>query len=105
MPRDVSSLKIGTERPWTIFHAIDQSSLSAQEKNSNRLLQEGMVMLFARGETAAHTLSHVMFHLLDSPGICEKIKKELDGVTPPGEIIPSLHTLERLPWLVISSYS
>jgi cytochrome P450 len=97
-------LQIGRERPLTLFHAIDQSSLSAPEKRPDRLLQEGMTLLFAGGETVAHSLSHIMFHLLDNPEIYSKIKRELDEATPMGETIPSLHTLERLPWLVLSSF-
>lgn len=102
MSENESGLKIGKERqrPLTPFHAIDQSSLPSQEKRLDRLLQEGMALVFAGGETVAHALSHIVFHLLDNPDICDKIKKELDEATPEGETIPSLHTLERLPWLV-----
>jgi cytochrome P450 len=96
--------KIDRERPLTLFHAIDQSSLSDPEKRADRLLQEGMALLFAGGETVSHSLSHIMFHLLDNPDIYDQIKKELDEATPMGERIPSLHTLERLPWLVLSSF-
>lgn len=100
---DKPVLKMGRERPLTLFHAIDQSSLSAPGKRPDRLLQEGMILLFAGGDTVGHTLSHIMFHLLDNPDIYSEIKTELDEATPAGETIPSLHTLERLPWLVLSS--
>jgi cytochrome P450 len=87
-------------RPASIFEAIDQSSQPECEKTAPRLIQEGVTLLFAGGETVARSLTHTIFYLLDNPDIYAKVKREIDEATPEGEQIPSYQTLRGLPWLV-----
>jgi hypothetical protein len=98
-----SSAKIGLQRPLTLFHAIDKSSLPAHEKDAKRLQQEGATMLFAGGETTARLLAHTMFHLLDHPDILQKVKDEILKAAGETNRILDLKTLESLPWLVSNS--
>jgi hypothetical protein len=98
-PSEKSS-KVKKEKPLTIFHSIDDSPLPPHEKVARRLTEEGTTIILAGGETVAHTLTHLFFHLLDNPEIYAEVKNEIDEATPAGELIPSLRTLQRLPLLV-----
>jgi hypothetical protein len=89
-----------SERPASIFEAIDRSAQPENEKNVQRLIQEGVTLLFAGGETIARSLSHTLFYLLETPDIYAKVKDEIDEATPEGQLIPSCQTLRSLPWLV-----
>jgi hypothetical protein len=99
-PQGDSSAKVGLERPPTLFHAIDRSSLPPQEKSATRLHHEGATILFAGSETTARLLAHTIFHLLDNPGILQKVKHEVLEATGETNRVADLKTLESLPWLV-----
>ncbi|KAH0165972.1 hypothetical protein KCU67_g4511, partial [Aureobasidium melanogenum] len=47
-------------KPKTLFHAIDQSQLVKDEKNFQRMYQEGLGVLFAGSETGSRLLAHTM---------------------------------------------
>lgn len=93
------SAKISMQRPPTLFHAIERSTLPPQEKNAARLQQEGATMLFAGSETTARLLAHTIFHILDNPDILKKLKEEVLQAVDDHKI-PDLKILEKLPWLV-----
>ncbi|KAK5999321.1 hypothetical protein QM012_005596 [Aureobasidium pullulans] len=89
-------------KPKTLFHAIDRSQLAGDEKNPQRMYQEGLTVLFAGGETGSRLLAHTMFHLLDNPDILEKVKDEIAGVYRSSNGSPEVKMLERLPWFSAS---
>ncbi|KAL7943922.1 cytochrome P450 [Trichoderma barbatum] len=95
------SAKISMQRPPTLFHAIERSTLPPHEKNATRLQQEGATMLFAGSETTARLLAHTIFHILDNPDILQKIRGEILEAVADNKI-PDLKVLEKLPWLTAS---
>lgn len=87
-------------KPLTIFHSIDRSALPKEEKTSLRLMQEGLTVLYAGGETGSRLLAHTIYHLLDNPEILEKVRKEILDAAGDSKDLPDVKVLESLPWLV-----
>ncbi len=84
----------------TVFHELLQSNRPPQEKEINRLWDEGTLVIAARTGTTAHALEHITFHLLDNPSRIEKLRAELRTVMPDPQQKPNLQDLEQLPYLV-----
>ncbi len=84
----------------TIFEALLDSDLPPQEKTVDRLLGEGFILVGAGGETTAHTLAVLSFHLLNNPEILKKLRAELVEVMPDPCSPVSWQQLEQLPFLV-----
>ncbi|KAI9701845.1 MAG: hypothetical protein M1836_001189 [Candelina mexicana] len=83
----------------TVFHELLQSDLPPQEKEINRLWDEGQVIIAAGTGTTAHSLEMMTFHLLDDPTRIEKLRAELKTVMPDPQQEPKLQELEKLPYL------
>ena len=84
----------------TIFENILSSSLPPEEKEEERLAQEGFVNIVAGSETTSRILSLATFHILDNAWVLERLKEELSTAVPEARSEPSLETVEKLPWLV-----
>ena len=92
--------KISLVKPKTLFHSIDRSSLPSQEKTPERMLQEGLTVLFAGAETGARLLAHTVYQLLEHPDVLERVKNEVLEAAAGSNKIPDVKVLEDLPWLV-----
>jgi len=66
----------------TIFHDILVSKLSPAEKKLHRIYQEGQTFVAAGTETAAWTLSVIMFYLLKEPAKLQRLTSELRKANP-----------------------
>lgn len=84
----------------TIFEEILESSLPPEEKTLDRLMDEGLILIGAGGETTAQTLAVLTFNLLHNPPVLQKLRKELDDAIPDPANMPSWQQLEQLPYLV-----
>ena len=98
----VNAIKEGTNEKSqsTIFHhLIESKDIPDSEKANDRLIQEAQVVVSAGTETTAWAMSVLTFYLLSNPEILGKLRKELEGaITDPSEL-PSLASLEQLPYL------
>lgn len=65
-----------TQKPITLFHAINQSLLSSHEKTTAQLQQE-RVTIYSRRRTIAQVISHTRLQLLEDPGILRKVKDDV----------------------------
>ena len=85
-----------------VFESILASRcLSAEEKDENRIAQEGFVLLVAGGETTARVLTTATFHLLaNKETVLLRLKQELATVMVDPDMELDVKTLEQLPWLV-----
>ncbi|KAF4540590.1 Cytochrome p450 [Lasiodiplodia theobromae] len=83
----------------TIFEEILESSLPPEEKTLDRLMDEGLILIGAGGETTAQTLAVLTFNLLHNPPVLQKLRKELDDAIPDPANMPSWQQLEQLPYL------
>ncbi|EFW15797.1 conserved hypothetical protein [Coccidioides posadasii str. Silveira] len=83
----------------TIFHELLTGSLPPQEKTFTRLKQEGQLIVGAGTETVGWSLSVITFYILAHPAVLEKLRKELEEAIPDPSILPSVTTLENLPYL------
>jgi cytochrome P450 len=68
-------------------------------KSSTRLWQDGQVTVIAGTLTTAWALSTTLYHLLAQPDTLRKLKAELESAIPEPSSLPSLSTLENLPYL------
>ena len=88
-----------------IFHSIlSHKGLDTSEKQFKRIAQEGFVAIAAGGETTGRALTTATFFILaNSERILPRLQQELRQVMPHPEDRPSLHELQKLPWLVCNS--
>lgn len=83
----------------TIFHDILESNLPPEEKELDRLWQEGQTVIGAGTETTAWTLSVIIYHVLANPDIHDRLQSELTDVFLDAGGSPSFNRLETLPYL------
>ncbi|KAK1561716.1 cytochrome P450 [Colletotrichum navitas] len=83
----------------TIFHEILNSKLSQYDKSTDRLWQEGEVVVAAGTITAAWALGVSTFFVLETPAILTQLKAELQAAIPDPSQPLSLVVLEGLPFL------
>lgn len=85
-----------------LFESILTSkSISDGDKQSQRVAQEGFVVIVAAGETTARMLTTATFHILaNKDTVLPKLQQELNEAIPDPSIRVTLLTLEKLPWLV-----
>ncbi|OQE05163.1 hypothetical protein PENVUL_c026G07851 [Penicillium vulpinum] len=81
----------------TLFHALLDSKLPAEEKVAGRLSQEVFTVISAGGETTARNLTTVTFHLLNNPYKLQKLRDELNRLDPEGTA--TLVEYEAMPYL------
>lgn len=94
-----SEKKASTGGPTTIFRELIQSDLPPQDKTLRRLTAEAQLVLGAGGETTAQSLMRTFYYLIENPHIIKRLRNELDPVMPVPKAIPSLATLQNLPYL------
>lgn len=89
-----------TSTKATIFRALTDPALPAEERTLSRLEDEEFVVLGAGTETISHALSVTMFHILDNEDILSQLHEEIKTVMPLPSRCPALSELETLPLLV-----
>ena len=94
---DDSATKKSSQR--TIFHAMINGGLPAEEKTLPRLVDEGQTMIAAGQETSSFFLKTTTYHILANQEICSELKAELKQAIPNPASIPPLAQLEQLPYL------
>lgn len=89
------------DNPKTMFHALRDCNLPSSEKTSQRIVDEGLVIMGAASETVAHTLSVTTYHLLCEPGqrMISRLREEISTIMPAAETTPTYSQLEQLPYL------
>lgn len=90
-----------------VFESILASKgLPDQEKETERLAQEGFVVLVAGVETTARVLTTATYHLLANQDTAlKRLKEEPVNEMPNGDEEVGMKSLEQLPWLVNSHCS
>ncbi|KAF2141599.1 uncharacterized protein K452DRAFT_318586 [Aplosporella prunicola CBS 121167] len=83
----------------TIFHEILNSKLSEYDKSTDRLWQEGEVVVAAGTITTAWALSVSTYFTLATPSILTQLKRELETAIPDPSQPLNLVVLEQLPFL------
>jgi cytochrome P450 len=85
-----------------MLESLVHDNIPAEERQLNRILNEGAVILLAGTETTARTLSVAFFYLLQDTTHLASIRTEVNAVRSFGKT-PSLSELEHLPYLVSQS--
>jgi cytochrome P450 len=83
----------------TIFHEILNSKLSDYDKSTDRLWQEGEVVVAAGTITTAWALGVSTYFALATPDILRRLKAELETAIPDPSQPLNLIALESLPYL------
>lgn len=84
----------------TIFDALSDPNVPAQERSPRRLEDEGLIVVVAGTETTARTLTLASFHLYQNKVLLSKLREELRTVMPTPTTETSWSQLEQLPYLV-----
>lgn len=83
----------------TIFSEIINSAKNAEDRSKDRLRSEARTLVSAGTDTTATTLTVAMYHILANADIIATLKAELLEAVPDPSSMPSLSTLENLPYL------
>jgi len=84
----------------TIFQDIVQSNLPPSEKAPARLSAEANLLQIAGTETTARTLAVLIFHLIDSPAVLDRLRLKLKPYMPESGSTMHLAELEAIPYFV-----
>lgn len=84
----------------TIFQDIVESNLPPSEKAPARLSAEANLLQIAGTETTARTLAVLIFHLIDSPAVLDRLRTELIPYKPESGSNMHLAELEAIPYFV-----
>jgi cytochrome P450 len=90
----------GEKETRTIFQALSDPSLPAEERTPVRLKNEAMTMMGAGTETTARVLATGSFHLYRNEAMVQRLRDELKTVMPEPSSKVSWGQLEKLPYLV-----
>ncbi|KAJ4323564.1 hypothetical protein N0V84_004305 [Fusarium piperis] len=83
-----------------IVGALGDPDIPPEEKTLDRLVDEGVTVIFAGTETTARSISVAMFHLLRDKSLLEKLRDELSAVEKGSDGQWAYNQLETLPYLV-----
>ncbi|KAJ5668037.1 uncharacterized protein N7477_006607 [Penicillium maclennaniae] len=89
----------GKQHTGTIFHALSDPSLPAEERTPIRLKNEAMTIMGAGTETTARVLAVGSFHLYRDETMVQRLRDELRTVMPEPTSKASWGQLEKLPYL------
>ena len=88
------------ENKSVIIQALGDERIPSKERTLPRLLDEGIVIIFAGTETSSRALAVAMFYMLNNRALVTKLRSELNSLqnTPDSKL--TLQELESLPFLV-----
>ena len=84
----------------TVFDALRDPSIPPQERSTQRLEQEGLILVVAGTETTARTLTIASYHLFNNRPLLLRLRDELLTVRPTPNTDATWSQLEQLPYLV-----
>lgn len=84
----------------TIFSELRNGKLPHSEKEAQRLVDEGNILMIAGGEAITQLLTVTSYHLLANPAILARLQEELATVMPEPDTPVTWAQLEQLPYLV-----
>lgn len=88
----------------SIFHEMRDSSLPAEEKSLERLVDEGKVFVAAGTETTAATLTQIFYYVMADARILRALREALRTVMPMPQSDVTVLQLERIPYLVRADF-
>ncbi|KAG4029628.1 hypothetical protein MFRU_015g01640 [Monilinia fructicola] len=100
-PSEKGEILKSEKSAYTLFDAILDSSLPPHEKSISRLANEAFVVAVAGGETTARTLTFVIYYIHTNPRVLERLLAEITTVMPKSSDVPSIKTLQELPYLTV----
>lgn len=102
--RNPEALKDSPHR--IIYHELLSTKASKGEPlpSAGSLYEEAQALMFGGADTTGNALMLGTFHMLGSPGYVDRLKEELYSAWPVLDEPPKLEDLEKLPFLVRSSY-
>jgi cytochrome P450 len=102
--KDAAGQESTPAKPNLYQTILSYSGLDEQEKQPERISQEGFVLLVAGSDTTARILTNGVFYVLsDRTNILPRLQKELLKVMPEPDMKASWQDLEQLSWLVRGS--
>lgn len=87
------------EKEVSVIYDLAHSDLPLVEKHPLRLKDEANLLLGAGAETTAQSLTRTAFRILDNRPVLQRLQSELREAIPDAKVIPSLTTLQQLPYL------
>ncbi|KAJ5771747.1 hypothetical protein N7520_002276 [Penicillium odoratum] len=96
----IQNSKVGPkEGKMTIFDAMNDEIVPAEQRTPEYLVDEGHILLLAGTETTAKTLTTCMFYLLETPSALSKLRTEIKEIQRSTSKPPSWDSLQQLPYL------
>ncbi|PYH94387.1 cytochrome P450 [Aspergillus ellipticus CBS 707.79] len=82
-----------------VFSALLESGLPPEETTLSRLQHEAITVIGAGFETTRYALAVASHHIINTPSIHHRLRKELETAIPDPNNFPPLSELEKLPYL------
>ncbi|KAF7505016.1 hypothetical protein GJ744_001470 [Endocarpon pusillum] len=82
-----------------IVGSLADHTIPAEERTFDRMVDEGIVIIFAGTETTSRALSVTFFYLLSNESLLKRLRDELDTLPSTQDNAYSLTQLEALPFL------
>lgn len=95
-----STQRSGEKTQKTIFDALSDISVPAQERTPRRLEDEGLIVVVAGTETTARALTVASYHIFNNKPLLIKLRDEIRTVMLTPTTKASWSELEQLPYLV-----
>ncbi|KAL2051162.1 hypothetical protein ABVK25_008591 [Lepraria finkii] len=78
--------------------------MEGKDENGNKLgreelTAEALTQLIAGSDTTSNTSCAWLYWTLKTPGVMERLQKELDAAIPDGVVVPEFETVKDLPYL------
>ena len=77
-----------------------QAEIPSEEKNIDRMTDEGVLFVVAGNETTGNALSIITYHVLSNPKVLKALREELVEFMPDSKTVERWQALEKLPYLV-----
>lgn len=89
----------GKREDVTVIHELLRSNLPPRDKELWRISDESNMIVGAGAETTAQVISRTMYHVVANPSVLQRLRDELVQAIPDPAVMPSLTTLQNLPYL------
>ena len=94
---DGSSGSGSSDRVDLLARLMEGKDENGEKLGRKELTAEALAQLIAGSDTTSNSSCALLYWCLKSPGVIEKLQKELDNAIPEGVIVPEYTTVKDLP--------
>lgn len=89
----------GSDRKDLLSRLMEGKDENGEPLGRQELTAEALTQLIAGSDTTSNTSCALLYHVLTTPGVIEKLQKELDAAIPDNVQVPSHDMVKDLPYM------